>query len=379
MPRKSYRHGVKRRARVWSFSLGDPSSVAQQVRIVGPLSRLPADRFDYVYAPSWRALGRLAAPPDVAVFHRNFYPFRETRKVVAALRRRGGKSVIDIDDLITEVPEGHPSYAHYRDPREAEEIIRSVDTVTVTNARLRAAYERLNPNVHVLPNTVLDEIWGPPAAPERPASDKCVVVYSGAPQHARDLDFVLPALRHILQKYCGRVELRFIGWLPESLRDLPGVHGAGLIYDYAAYARLLRRSGIDLAVAALKDEPFNACKSDIKFIEFSACAIPGVYSDVGPYRDSVENGETGVLVPNATDAWISALERLVEDPVLRAELGRKAMERVWARCSLSANEERWREVYARLAPEGRGGLSAAALGSYGPYLLYALLKGRASA
>lgn len=366
------------RSRVWSFSLGDPASVAQQVRLIGPLSYLPEDRFEYTYAPSWRALTRLGHPPDVAVFHRNFYPFREIRKITAAQRRRGGKSVIDLDDLLTEVPQDHLSYAAYQ-PLRAEilEVIASVDALSVTNARLKARYAPHNPDITILPNLLDERIWGPFPAPKPPADERCVIGYAGDLQHARELGIVEPALKHALQKYGAKVELKFIGFVPEGLRGLPRVSGCGVIRDYRRYVRALKESAIDIAVVPLKDEPLNECKSNIKYLDFSACAIPGAYSRVGPYIDTATNGKNALLVPNEPDAWVAAVERLVEDPGLRAELGRAAARLVAADYSLRAKAGLWADFYARLSPRPSSGASLEPYVSYGPYIAYSLLRGRA--
>ncbi|KKU81824.1 MAG: Glycosyltransferase, group 2 family protein [Parcubacteria group bacterium GW2011_GWA1_47_8] len=64
-------------------------------------------------------------------------------------------------------------------------------------------------------------------------------------------------------------------------------------------------------------------------IEANACGTPVVASDVPGLRDSVRDGETGILVPYG-DAHVLAREitRLLEDPVLRVVLAAKAV--AWA-------------------------------------------------
>lgn len=67
----------------------------------------------------------------------------------------------------------------------------------------------------------------------------------------------------------------------------------------------------------------------ITTIEANACGTPVVASDVPGLRDSVRNGETGLLVPYGdVDALAENIEKLLQDPVLRVVLAAKAV--AWA-------------------------------------------------
>ena len=56
--------------------------------------------------------------------------------------------------------------------------------------------------------------------------------------------------------------------------------------------------------------------------------IPGVYSDVSPFRETVDDGKTGTLVENEVGAWIGALEKLVASPALRSAIAQAAFDDV---------------------------------------------------
>lgn len=64
-------------------------------------------------------------------------------------------------------------------------------------------------------------------------------------------------------------------------------------------------------------------------VEAGACGVPVVASDRPGLRDSVRDGETGILVPYGDDAaFAEAAVRILEDPALWRSLSRGAAERV---------------------------------------------------
>jgi D-inositol-3-phosphate glycosyltransferase len=71
-------------------------------------------------------------------------------------------------------------------------------------------------------------------------------------------------------------------------------------------------------------------------LEAMACGTPVIASDVGGLSFIVRNGETGFLIPDQdVDAWADTMQRLLHDPGLRAELGRRgsqvAQQYAWPR------------------------------------------------
>lgn len=67
----------------------------------------------------------------------------------------------------------------------------------------------------------------------------------------------------------------------------------------------------------------------ITTIEANACGTPVIASDVPGLRDSVRNGESGILVPHGdTDAFAEAIVSVITDPALRKSLSTGALK--WA-------------------------------------------------
>jgi glycosyltransferase involved in cell wall biosynthesis len=61
-------------------------------------------------------------------------------------------------------------------------------------------------------------------------------------------------------------------------------------------------------------------------VEAAACGTPTVASDSPGLRESVRDGETGLLVPHDdVDAWARSIRQLLEDRSLRARFGDRAV------------------------------------------------------
>lgn len=77
----------------------------------------------------------------------------------------------------------------------------------------------------------------------------------------------------------------------------------------------------------------------------AGCAI--AITDVGGVAEVLDNGADAMIVPpNDVTAMTSALERLVGDATLRAEMGAAARERYEAECTLDGMHDRLRAVFA---------------------------------
>ena len=153
-----------------------------------------------------------------------------------------------------------------------------------------------------------------------------------------------PVVRHLARRYAGRIAFEFIGWMPDALADVAGVALLQHIDDYDRYLEFKISRRWDIGLAPLVGSAFDACKTSVKYREYGGCRIAGVYGNVAPYTDDVVDGRTGLLADHDADAWITALERLIESPSLRDAIAANAHADVEARFSQRASVRRWREI-----------------------------------
>jgi processive 1,2-diacylglycerol beta-glucosyltransferase len=263
------------------------------------------------------------------------------RALVTQVHDSGARFIYALDDNLLEV-HGPDAGAN---PQAAvvDYWLRAADGVLVTTEPLRKRLEALNPRIAVVPNA-LDERLLPGAVRPRTRGDRVVIGYMGTLTHDADLLMIVPALREVCARHVGRVEIQLVG-VAERRETLNALDGLPLRMvspfpeegEYPLFiVWLTHRLRWDIALAPLVDTPFNACKSDLKHLDYAAMGAAGIYSDVPAYAGMVRHGETGWLVPNDTAAWVETLETLIAEPARRRALALAAAdylygERVLAR------------------------------------------------
>jgi glycosyltransferase involved in cell wall biosynthesis len=86
----------------------------------------------------------------------------------------------------------------------------------------------------------------------------------------------------------------------------------------------------------------------VSLIEAAACGVPAVATAVGGLPELVENGLTGLLAnPADVGSLAGALERLLRDPALCAQMGRAARRRAVDRFALEAQVDRLLGLWAQ--------------------------------
>jgi len=101
--------------------------------------------------------------------------------------------------------------------------------------------------------------------------------------HDRDFMIILPAIKKILHKYHDSIRLEILGALSDKrlLTFLPNtveVDTKGNS-EYTKFMKWMNENIFwDFAIAPLEKNEFTRCKSDIKFLDYSALGIPGIYT-----------------------------------------------------------------------------------------------------
>ena len=273
------------------------------------------------------------------------------------LSRRHRRYAYFIDDNFWEITHetGVDLANFFRHPATVETLdafVRNAGVVICWSPRLRdyvaarhpdAITEFVRPGFDVATaTTLIDRRDAPPADPRRGLR----VGYPTTPR-PRVSPLLVPVVRHFLEKYGDQVTFEFIGWMPEALSELPNVVLHPWIAEYDAYLEFKLSRRWDIAIAPLIGDLFDQFKTDNKYREYAGCGIPGVYSRVSPFVETVRHGATGLLVENEPAQWIAALEQMVQAPDLRSSIAASASDDVRRNYDLRVTGRRLAEVVQR--------------------------------
>lgn len=256
------------------------------------------------------------------------------------------RRVYEIDDDLWNVHPTSPAYQFFANPVVQARMAGNAhvaDAVTVSTEPLAVELRKLNERVFVLPNyideTLLD--W------DRPRCEKVTIGWAGSATHAIDFQQVSDPLRQFFRKY-PNVDFHLISEVGFGRTIADALRKKTTIMPWRPSVDDYHRSiDFDIGLAPLASNHFNDCKSPVKALEYAALGIPVVASDFGPYRGFVRHGVTGFLCKTERD-WFKYLRMLVEDPDLRASMGKAAREQA-AENTSQGHADEWRTVYEQIA------------------------------
>jgi glycosyltransferase involved in cell wall biosynthesis len=151
-------------------------------------------------------------------------------------------------------------------------------------------------------------------------NDVTRIVWIGSPSTVGYLQILKEPLKALAKRY--DFELRVIGG---GTVDMPGVQIKSV--DWSEETEVDSILTCDIGIMPLLDSLWERGKCGYKLIQYMACGLPTVASNIGVNAEIVLEGETGFLV-STTQEWFSALDTLLKDPALRVRMGRMGRQRV---------------------------------------------------
>jgi hypothetical protein len=172
----------------------------------------------------------------------------------------------------------------------------------------------------------------------------------------------------LLRQHNLQLILQLVGGMNEgmsALRWYERLEVSGQDISHPRFMRWLRQIVTwDFALAPLVANEFNEAKSAIKFLEYAALGVPGIFSDVGEYSSTIEHGETGLLVASdRVQDWEQAIFELASNAPLRERLATNARRELLNKHLLGDAVPIWLSVigenrgenYADLVPRSQRG------------------------
>jgi glycosyltransferase involved in cell wall biosynthesis len=163
----------------------------------------------------------------------------------------------------------------------------------------------------------------------------------------KDPDLLLAAVQRLQAgPLAGSFHLVVVG----GIKEIPGVF-AGCVSQVGEI-----REGLETyyQAADILVHPTKADSCSLVALEAMSCGLPVVTVRIGGVPEMVEHGVTGyVSAPGEVREFTEAIERMLASQVLRASLGRGALERARLRFSLQKMTDSYLELYQEIA-QGTG-------------------------
>lgn len=324
------------------------------IRVLSPFKLAPvAELFDArpVTVPWLLANGmdRL----DGLLVQRDAVPPEHTDALIDSAKAHGLPIVYEIDDLLWNLPQDHTDHGITEAHKGSMlKIASCATTVTTSTHKLAEELSSIARHVEVIPNALDEALWLKPLAPEfikevgqklglTPGKKR--ILYMGTKSHAADLSMISSAIKTVTERM-PELQIMQIGGghlLPQASE----IKVPNEFKEYPAFVMWFRAVSTyaTIAIAPLRDHPFNMAKSDIKTLDYALARIPAVYSDVGPYAEAIIHEQTGMLCQNNASTWSKAVIALLQNEGLQEKIREEAFERARNR-GLNTIANKWREV-----------------------------------
>ena len=208
--------------------------------------------------------------------------------------------------------------------------------IAAGNDYLAAYARRFNSNVIVIPTNV--NMTNRYNRLKQHHNSSAVIGWTGSHSTLKYLDLVLPVLRKLEENYTFTFlvicdarpafelsSLQFRPWNSDTeIEDL------------------IR---IDIGLMPLEDDPWSEGKCGFKIIQYLALGIPAVASPVGVNKTIIEEGRNGFLCASEED-WYRRLELLLQNPVLRGQLGEAGRRKMQEQFSIEANTGKFISLFS---------------------------------
>jgi hypothetical protein len=257
---------------------------------------------------------------------------------IPLMQAKGVVVVVDMDDDLASVHPSNPAFQFMHPKRSptsnwhhVARACKMADLVTVSTPQLAERYGA-HGRVAILPNCVPGKFL------KVEHEDNDEVGWAGAlHSHPTDPQAIGAGLRLAGLEHC-----RIIGPAEDGLDQAFSIQceADGLI-PFDIWPNAVTRLGVGLA--PLADTRFNQAKSWLKPLEYAACGVPWVGSDLPEYRRFFNLTGSGHLAIKPKN-WAAAIKRLRRDAAYRHDQS-AAGRMVAAEWTIEGNAWRWLEAW----------------------------------
>lgn len=241
----------------------------------------------------------------------------------------GVKTIYDIDDWILDLPEYSVTDLLEDELGNIIWMIRNATHVTVSSKALMEKISHLRNPVFFLKNGIDASIFGNKNG-NWIETKKPKILFSNTDgiKLTKFRDKFIEVIIKFLNKN-PEVSIDYWGDIFPEIFQIPKISIRGFM-ENETYKRAILSEGYWFSIIPLGGQEdldslfFNSCKSCIKYIDYGALGIPGIYSNSPVYAEVIKHKVNGILVNNNSSSWESALNDLLQNSSLRRKMRERA-------------------------------------------------------
>lgn len=301
----------------WEILYKPGNTLAKVVGIIAGFLRrvillFAAPKYEYVF------IHREASPIGPPIFE----------WIIAKILKK--KIIYDFDDAIwlANTSEANKIIAGIKWHHKVGSICRWAYKVSCGNAYLAEYARQFNNHVVINPTTIDTENLHNKVRNQL-AAEKLVIGWTGTHSTLKYLDQIVPIISKLEQEFS--FEFRVISNQP------PNLPLKSLVYvPWNKESEIADLSQFHVGLMPLADDIWARGKCAFKALQYMALGEPALVSPVGMNTEVVQQGYNGYIC-TTTEDWENALRELLQQPLLRSELGYNARKTIEARYSVTAN------------------------------------------
>ena len=242
------------------------------------------------------------------------------------LRRRANGIVYDFDDAVMYRDSTASSPYSWTRQRRFARIVKASDHVIAGNSFLRDHAQRYNVSVTVIPTAIDIRKY---TIKDYKKGGKITIGWIGSSSTLPYLSEIKGVFEELGRKY-DNIELKIICDSFFDCKNIPVIKK-----DWNATDEIKDLKSLDIGVMPLRNDPWSWGKCGLKILQYYGVGVPVVCTPVGVNRDVVQDGVNGFWAMTHEE-WIEKISLLIEDPLLRREMGTRGRELVQRSFSVQA-------------------------------------------
>lgn len=288
---------------------------------------------------------------DIIFFMRNIE--NNSINIFDLSKKLNKKIIYGIDDDFDTLSEEHPLKQYMLRNgllNNYHRFLKESNVVCVYSQYFQKKLLKLNNNVFYLSNIApIEIIKNLEKKININKSNKIRIGYLGSsPQHIKFFNIIKNAVLRILEEYHSEVEFYLIGIKDEALDKYKNAFHVSFLKPINKYYEYMIKNKWDIGLAPMLDTEFEKAKTDNKYREYAALGIPGIYSNLEPFKNSVRNNITGILVDNEPEKWYQAIKELILNKKVRNNIAVEAYNDVLLRYNIETYANSYFKVINQL-------------------------------